>query len=125
MTRRAYWKHHEFTSQFEGAERIAKQWGLSARGDRRLRQALPGSRRRGLAGRIVFASQILPVEAPELDDERKPLETTTTIISRDEGLRETSLDGRARRACGRTCPKASTPPALRRRSPTAPPRCCS
>jgi acetyl-CoA C-acetyltransferase len=41
-----------------------------------------------------FDSQILPVEAPELDDERKPLESTH-LVSRDEGLRETSLAGLA------------------------------
>ena len=24
-----YWAHHEFTSQFDGAERIAQQWGIT------------------------------------------------------------------------------------------------
>ena len=28
---KSYWAHHEFTSQFEGAERIADKWGISRR----------------------------------------------------------------------------------------------
>ena len=88
-----YWKHYEWTSQFEGAERIAKQWGITReetdafgkQSQDRAIQAWNESR---------FDSQILAVEAPELDDERKPLESTH-IVSKDEGLRETSLEGLA------------------------------
>jgi acetyl-CoA C-acetyltransferase len=90
---KAYWKHYEWTSQFEGAERIARQWGITreeADAFGKLSQD-----RAGLAwaeGR--FDSQILPIEAPQLDDERNPLESTH-VVSRDEGLRETSLAGLA------------------------------
>ena len=90
---RAYWKHYEFTSQFEGAERIAKQWGIT-RQDADAFGKLSQDRAGAAWAEGRFDSQILPIEAPELDDERKPLETTH-IVSRDEGLRETSLEGLA------------------------------
>ena len=38
-----------------------------------------------------FESQVVPIDAPDLDDEGKPLDTTHTV-SRDEGLRETTLE---------------------------------
>jgi acetyl-CoA C-acetyltransferase len=84
---RNYWKHHELTSQFEGAERIAEKWGLT-------REQLDAfgeqSQHRAAAawaeGR--FDSQIVPVEAPDGDD-------ATKMISRDEGLRETTLESLA------------------------------
>ncbi|MGI9590329.1 MAG: steroid 3-ketoacyl-CoA thiolase [Myxococcota bacterium] len=90
---RAYWKNYEFTSQFEGAERIAKQWGIT-----REETDAFGKLSQDRAGQAWaegrFDSQILAVEAPELDNERKPLESTQ-IVSRDEGMRETSLEGLA------------------------------
>jgi acetyl-CoA C-acetyltransferase len=81
---RNYWKHHELTSQFEGAERIAEQWGLT-------REQLDAfgeqSQYRAAAawaeGR--FDGQIVPIEAPDGDD-------ATKLVTRDEGLRETSLE---------------------------------
>ncbi len=90
---RAYWKHFELTSQFEGAERIAKQWGIT-RDDTDAFGLLSQERAAAAWADDRFSGQIVPIVAPELDDERKPLETTTTI-SRDEGLRETSLAGLA------------------------------
>jgi acetyl-CoA C-acetyltransferase len=90
---RAYWKNFEFTSQFDGAERIAKQWGITREDcDGFGKQSQDRAAQAWSEGR--FGSQILPVEAPKLDDERKPLESTC-IVSRDEGLRETSLAGLA------------------------------
>jgi acetyl-CoA C-acetyltransferase len=90
---RAYWKHHEFTSQFEGAERIAKQWGIT-REETDAFGKLSQDRAGTAWAEGRFDSQILPVEAPELDDERKPLESTH-VVGRDEGLRETSIEGLA------------------------------
>jgi acetyl-CoA C-acetyltransferase len=90
---REYWKHFELTSQFEGAERIAKQWGI-AREDTDAFGKLSQDRAAQAWAEDRFASQIVPIEAPELDDERKPLETTHSV-SRDEGLRETSVEGLA------------------------------
>jgi len=90
---RAYWKNYEFTSQFDGAERIAKQWGIT-REETDAFGKLSQDRAARAWAENRFESQILAVEAPELDDERKPLESTQ-IVSRDEGLRETSIEGLA------------------------------
>jgi len=90
---KAYWKNFEFTSQFEGADRIAKQWGIT-----REETDAFGARSQQLAAEAWaddrFSSQIVPIEAPELDEDRKPLKTTH-MVSRDEGLRETSAEGLA------------------------------
>jgi len=90
---REYWKHFELTSQFEGAERIAKKWGIT-RQDCDAFGKLSQDRAIAAWAGGHYASQIVPVEAPELDDERKPKDTTT-LISKDEGLRETTLEGLA------------------------------
>ena len=89
-----YWKHYEWTSQFDGAERIAKQWGIT-------REDTDGFAKRSqdLAAEAwangAFDSQILPIDAPDLDEEGKPLETTHRV-ERDEGLRETTMEGLAK-----------------------------
>jgi acetyl-CoA C-acetyltransferase len=90
---RAYRAHYEWTSQFEGAERIAKQWGIS-RKETDAFGKLSQDRAAAAWAESRYAAQIVPIEAPELDDERKPLETKRTI-TRDEGLRETTLEGLA------------------------------
>ena len=87
---KSYFERYEFASQFEGAERIADEWGISrADCDAFGLQ----SQERGAAawaeGR--FDSQVVDVEAPDLDDEGKPTGTSHTV-SRDEGLRETTLE---------------------------------
>ncbi|MGH0037889.1 MAG: steroid 3-ketoacyl-CoA thiolase [Myxococcota bacterium] len=88
-----YWKHYEWTSQFDGAERIARQWGIT-RQDTDGFGKLSQDRAAAAWAEGRFDSQILPIEAPELDDDRNPLESTH-IVSRDEGLRETTLEGLA------------------------------
>jgi len=89
-----YWKHFEWTSQFEGAERIAKQWGIT-----REETDAFGKRSQDLAAEAWadnrFESQILPIDAPDIDEEGKALETTHRV-SQDEGLRETTLEGLAK-----------------------------
>jgi acetyl-CoA C-acetyltransferase len=90
---KAYWKHFEWTSQFDGAERIAKQWGIE-RADTDAFGKLSQDRAAAAWAEDRFAGQIVPIEAPELDDDRKPLDTKCTI-TRDEGLRETTLEGLA------------------------------
>ncbi len=90
---RNYWKHHELTSQFEGAERIAKQWGLT-----RERTDEFGKRSQDRAQvawtQDHFASQILPIDAPTGFEDGKPTKQTHRV-ERDGGLRETSLEGLA------------------------------
>jgi acetyl-CoA C-acetyltransferase len=87
---KSYFEHYEFTSQFEGAERIAERWGISR--DDTDRFGLASQERAARAwtqGR--FDGQWIPVEAPDLDDDGNATDTTHTV-ERDEGLRETSLD---------------------------------
>ncbi len=87
---KTYFGQYEMTSQFEGAERIADKWGISRQDTDEF-----GLRSQQLAARAWaedrFATQIVPVTAPDADDEGNLLDTTHTV-TRDEGLRETSLD---------------------------------
>ncbi len=86
----AYWKHHEFTSQFEGAERIATKYGIT-RGDTDALGLESQLRARRSLDEGRFETQIVPLEAVMLDadgnktDERR-------VFSVDEVPRETSLD---------------------------------
>jgi acetyl-CoA C-acetyltransferase len=87
-----YWKHHEYTSQFEGAERIADKWGITR--EQCDAYGLQSQQRAAAAwaeGR--YDTQIVPIDAPVLDDDGKP--TGTQRIARDEGLRDTTLEGLA------------------------------
>jgi acetyl-CoA C-acetyltransferase len=90
---KTYFPRYEFTSQFEGAERIADKWGIS----REDTDAF-GLRSQQFAARAWaegrFDTQIVPVTAPVLDEEGKPTGETITV-SRDEGLRETTAEGLA------------------------------
>ena len=87
---KTYFSQYEFTSQFEGAERIADQWGVSRADCDEF-----GLRSQQLAAKAwengYFESQVTPIEAPDVDDEGKPTGTSQTVV-RDEGLRETTLE---------------------------------
>ena len=87
---KSYFGQYEFTSQFEGAERIADKWGIS-RGD----TDEFGLRSQERAGRAWaegrFDREVVPVDAPDLGEDGKPSGTVHTV-ARDEGLRETSLE---------------------------------
>ncbi|HSL60121.1 MAG TPA: steroid 3-ketoacyl-CoA thiolase [Acidimicrobiales bacterium] len=86
----SYFEQYEMTSQFEGAERIADKWGIS-----RADADAFGLRSQELAARAWaegrFETQIVGIDAPDVDDEGKPTGTTHRV-ERDEGLRETSLE---------------------------------
>ncbi|CAN5842600.1 steroid 3-ketoacyl-CoA thiolase [soil metagenome] len=87
---KSYFPRYEFTSQFEGAERIAEKWGITR--DDTDRFGLESQQRAARAweeGR--FDSQVFGVDAPDLDDDAKPTGTSHRV-DRDEGLRETSLE---------------------------------
>ena len=88
-----YWQHHEMTSQFDGAERIAKQWGIT----RKDTDAF-GLRSQELAAAAWdanrFASQIAPVDAPVGFEDGKPTKETRRV-ERDGGLRATTLEALA------------------------------
>ncbi|MGN6693082.1 MAG: steroid 3-ketoacyl-CoA thiolase [Aquihabitans sp.] len=87
---KSYFERYEFTSQFEGAERIAEKWGIT-RDD----ADAFGLRSQQLAAQAWaegrFETQIVPIDAPDVDEEGKPTGTFHTV-SRDEGLRETTLE---------------------------------
>jgi acetyl-CoA C-acetyltransferase len=84
----------EFTTQFEGAERIAERWGVTRQDadefGLRSQQRAQGAWEDGR-----FDAQIAPLEVPILD-EGGSAGTESRSFSRDEGLRETSLDALAR-----------------------------
>jgi acetyl-CoA C-acetyltransferase len=88
-----YFERYEFTSQFEGAERIAERWGIT-----RSETDAFGLRSQQLAARAWgegrFDSQLTPVEVPVLDDEGRP-SGQQHQVSRDEGLRQTSAEALA------------------------------
>jgi acetyl-CoA C-acetyltransferase len=90
---KSYFEHYEFTSQFEGAERIADKWGVT-RADADAFAVRSQKRAAAAWDEDRFATQIVPVDAPDLDDEGKPT-GTTHHVTRDEGLRATTLEGLA------------------------------
>ena len=86
---KSYFEQHEFTSQFEGAERVAEKYQIT-------RQDTDGF---GLESQVraktaieegYFDTQIIPVEAPVMDEN---FEKTgdTIVVSKDEIPRDTSL----------------------------------
>jgi acetyl-CoA C-acetyltransferase len=91
---KSYFGQYEFTTQFEGAERIADKWGIT-RDDADAFGLLSQQRAARAWAEGRFDTQVHPVLAPVLDDDAKPTGDTTTA-ARDEGLRETSLEGLAK-----------------------------
>jgi acetyl-CoA C-acetyltransferase len=87
---KSYFGKYQFTSQFQGAELIARKWGLTR--DDLDAFGLRSQRRAAAAwaeGR--FDDQILSIDAPELGEDGKPT-GATQLVSRDEGLRDTDLE---------------------------------
>jgi acetyl-CoA C-acetyltransferase len=86
----SYGRHYAFASQFQGAEMIAKEYGISREDTDRF-----GLRSQQLANQAAnegrFEREIVPIEAPVVDEEGKPTGEMRTI-ARDEGLRQTSLE---------------------------------
>jgi len=87
---RRYSEHYAYASQFQGAEMIAREYGLSRDDTDRF-----GLRSQMLAmqawkdGR--FAREVVPVDAPLLDESGAPTGELRNV-ARDEALRETSLE---------------------------------
>jgi acetyl-CoA C-acetyltransferase len=86
----SYATHYAYASQFQGAEMIAKEYGISRADTDRF-----GLRSQTLAiqawkeGR--FTREVATVEAPVLDETGTPTGERRQV-ARDEGLRETSLE---------------------------------
>jgi acetyl-CoA C-acetyltransferase len=87
---KSYFARYEMTSQFEGAERIAEKWGISREDTDRFGLASQQRAARAWA-EDRFAGQYVEVDAPDVDEEGKPTGTTHRV-SRDEGIRDTSLE---------------------------------
>ena len=90
---KSYFEQHEFTSQFEGAERVAEKYQIT-------RQDTDGfglesqARAKTAIEEGYFDTQIIPVEAPVMDEN---FEKTgeTIVVSKDEIPRDTSLEALA------------------------------
>ena len=90
---KSYFEQHEFTSQFEGAERVAEKYQIT-------RQDTDGF---GLESQLraktaidngYFESQIIPVEAPVMDENFEKTGDMITV-SKDEIPRDTSMEALA------------------------------
>ncbi|MEB2345128.1 MAG: steroid 3-ketoacyl-CoA thiolase [Deltaproteobacteria bacterium] len=87
------WPWDQAPSQFEAAERIAKNRGITREDVDRFALASQEKAAQAVAeGR--FDREILPVEAPVLDDAGAP-SGKTRVVTRDQGLRPTTLEGLA------------------------------
>jgi acetyl-CoA C-acetyltransferase len=86
----SYGQHYAFASQFQGAEMIAKEYGITREDTDRF-----GLRSQQLANQAAnegrFEREIVAIEAPVIDEEGKPTGDMRTV-ARDEGLRQTSLE---------------------------------
>ncbi|GAA1845697.1 acetyl-CoA C-acyltransferase [Actinomadura bangladeshensis] len=90
---KSYFDKLTFTTQFQGAELIARKWGLTRddldafglRSQQRAAEAWAQGR---------FDGQILPVDAPDIGEDGKPTGTTHRV-ERDECLRETDREALA------------------------------
>lgn len=86
----SYAEHYAFATQFQGAEMIAKEFGITREDTDRF-----GLRSQTLAQQAWregrFAREVVPIEAPVVDENGNPT-GATRVLERDEGLRETSLE---------------------------------
>lgn len=87
------WPWDQPMSQFEAAERIAKNRGITREDVDRFALS---SQQRAAAARAEgrFEREILPVEAPVLGDDGAPSGETRSV-AHDQGIRETTLEGLA------------------------------
>ena len=87
---KSYFEKYEWTTQFEGAERIAEKWGIT-RDETDALGLLSQQRAAQAWAEDRFSTQIVEVDAPDLGEDGKPTGTTHRV-TKDEGLRETTLE---------------------------------
>lgn len=87
---RSYFEQYEFTSQFEGAERMAEKYQIT-RQDTDAFGLQSQERARVAVDNGHFDSQIIPLEVPVFDDAGKRTDESF-VFNKDEILRETSLE---------------------------------
>jgi acetyl-CoA C-acetyltransferase len=86
----SYGQHYQPTSQFQGAEMIAKEYGITREDtDRFGLRSQERAKRAWEEGR--FTREVVPLTAPVVDAEGKPT-AEMRRVERDEGLRDTSLE---------------------------------
>jgi len=90
---KSYFEHHEFTSQFEGSERVAEKYQIT-RQDADNFGLQSQERARHAIDNGYFDSQIIPVEAPVMDDDFQKT-GESVVVTRDEIPRDTSLEALA------------------------------
>lgn len=84
-----YLRRYEFLNQYQAAERIASQWGVTReRADELGVRSQERAARAWAEGR--FDAQVVPVTVPPPKDALDG--TEATVVTRDEGLRETSIE---------------------------------
>ena len=87
---KSYFAHYAFKSQFQGAEMIATEYGITREDADRF-----GLRSQQLAARAWqegrFDREVLPIDAPLVDAEGKPTGETRRV-ARDEGIRASTLE---------------------------------
>ncbi len=89
----SYFSRYQPTSQFQGAAMIAQEYQITrAETDAFGLKSQQNAIRAWEEGR--FDREVVPIEAPVLDEQGQPT-GETRLISRDEGLRETSLEALA------------------------------
>jgi acetyl-CoA C-acetyltransferase len=86
---KTYFEEYEMTSQFEGAERIADKWGVT-RADTDNWGVESQARAARAWNEDRFSGQYIEVDAPEVNEAGEVVGTRR--ISKDEGLRETTLE---------------------------------
>ncbi|MBV9933853.1 MAG: steroid 3-ketoacyl-CoA thiolase [Actinobacteria bacterium] len=91
---KSYFGRYEYTSQFEGAERIAEKWAITRQDTDALGVLSQGRAAQAWAeGR--FDREVVAIDAPNLNEEGKP-DGTTHRVERDEGMRDTTMEGLAK-----------------------------
>ena len=86
---KTYFEEYEMTSQFEGAERIADKWGVT-RQDTDNWGVESQARAARAWNEDRFSGQYIEVDAPEVNEAGEVVGTRR--ITKDEGLRETTLE---------------------------------
>ena len=86
----SYREHFAMASQFQGAEMIAKEYGITREDADRFGLR---SQERAIAAweKGYFTREVVPIDAPVLGEDGKPTGERRTV-ARDEGLRATSLE---------------------------------
>ena len=90
---KSYFQHHEFTSQFEGAERMAEKYQIT-RQDADNFGLQSQLRARHAIDNGYFDNQIVAVEAPVMDENFDKTDAVITV-TKDEIPRDTSLEALA------------------------------